>query len=365
MQGHRVDIWYCTREAVKTALDELETARSNAQIDDAIAQGAGDVEGLCDRGTGPFAPFAPIYGTAYADYPAQRARGRSWRIRLDHTLIDLDAITVDNGATTLNVADVNLEPRNDGPPFRSLEVDLSTSAAWSSSGTHQRAVAMTGLWGWTNERETIGTLAGTLAATTGATASMSWTTARFGVGNLLFIGAEAMIITERSFVDSTQNLGAGLSADSADTLVTVSDGTGFAVDEILSVGGERLRVVDITGNTLTVKRAEDGSQLAAHSLGADIYALTGVQLARAQAGTTIAAHSASAAVERWRVPPLLTALNRAYAINNLLQDRAGWARVAGTGEAAREFTGRGIAQLEADVMRVFGPGEGARHRAIV
>lgn len=361
-----MDVWYTTRNAVKTALDEMETARSNAQIDAAIAQGARDVEGLCDRGTGPFAPFAPIYGTAYADFPRRGERGRVWRIRLQNTLISLDAATTNNGATVIDVDnDVFPEPVNSGPPFRSLEINLDSSASWSSADTFQRAIAMTGLWGWTNDRETIGALSGSLAGSVSATASMAWNTARFGVGDLLFIDSEAMIITEQTYVDSGQNLGAGLLAESSDVQLTVSDGTGFATDELISVEGERMRVEAITGNVLSVRRAEDGSQLAAHANGADIYALTGVQLARAQAGTTIAAHSAAAEVERWIVPPLLGALNRAYAINNLLQDRAGWARVAGTGEQAREFTGRGIAQLEADVRRVFGPGEGARHRAIV
>lgn len=341
--------WYCTRESVKSALDEMETARSNAQIDDAIDQGARNVEGFVKRPT-----LAPTLATRYFDYPS-RTRSPAHRVRFDeHTFISVSAVTVDNGATALAANQYFLEPANGGPPYRELQIDLGGSGALSSSDTHQRAIAVTGLAGWTDDREEVGTLATGLGASSSATATLSWTTARFGVGDVLLINSERMFIRERSHVDSGQNLGAALEQSDADTSVSVSNGAAFAIDEVITVGGERMLVVDIIGNTLVVKRGWDGSGLEAHSLGADIYAYTGVELERARLGTTLAAHLADAVVYRWRPPALLAALNRAYAINALLQQRAGFARIAGTGENAREFTGRGIAQLEKDVMRVFG-----------
>jgi hypothetical protein len=352
---------YCTRESVKAALDEQETARSNAQIDDAIDSGARDVEGLCNR---PEYAFLPLTATRYFDYPSGTSRSPSWRLWLSpFTLISATAVTTDNGATTLTAGQYFLEPVND-PPYRSIEINRGGSASFSSADTEQRATGIAGLWGWSNNTRDIGALTSSLAASTTATASMAWTTARFGVGDILLIDDERMVIAERSFVDSTQNLQTSLTADSSDVNVAVTDGTAFAVEEIISIDGERMRIIDITGNTLTVKRAWDGSQLDDHTAPtADIYALTGVELDRAQLGTTLAAHSSAARVTRWIAPPLLASLNRAYALNTLLQERAGYARVAGTGESAREFTGRGIAALEKDVRAIFGLK--ARTRAIV
>jgi hypothetical protein len=353
-------IQYCSRESVKTALDEAETARSNAQIDDAILGGARDVEGLCHR---PENAFAPVLATRYFDYPS-RTRAPSWVLRFDgHTLISASTVTTDNGATTLTAGQYYLEPVN-SPPYTSMEINLGSSGSFGSGSTHQRATGITGLWGWTNDNTSIGALTGTLAASTTATATMTWTTARFGVGDILLIGTERMVIVERTFVDSTQNLQTSLTASEADTTVAVTNGAAFAVDEIILIDAERMRIVDIAGNNLVVKRAQDGSQLDDHTATtADIYALTGVELDRAQLGTTLAAHSAADVVYRWKPPPLLASLNRAYALNTLLQERSGYARVAGTGEFAKEFTGRGIAQLEADVFRTFG--RKTRHRAIV
>lgn len=354
-------IQYCTRESVKTALDEAETARSNAQIDDAILSGARDVEGLCNR---PDYAFAPYLATRYFDWPSRYSRQPSWRLRFGGlTLISATAVTTDNGATTLTPSQYYLEPVN-SPPYTSLETNLGGSGSLSSGDTHQRAVGITGLWGWTNDNVAIGSLSANLASSHTASAALAWTTARFGVGDILLIDDERMVITDRDFVDTTQQLGADLTASESDVTVSVTDGTAFAADEIISIDGERMRVIDIIGNVLYVKRAQDGSQLAEHTATtADIYALTGVTLERAVLGTTLAAHLSAATVYRWKPPPLLTTLNRAYALNTLLQERSGYARVAGVGESAREFTGRGIAALESDVFRTFGLKN--RHAAIV
>jgi len=355
-------IWYCTRESVKTALSEAETARTNAQVDAAIEQGARDAEGLCHREVDG---FAPLLATRYTDYPSRDGRSPSYRARFGrgHYLLSATSVTVDNGATTLAPADYILRP-DDGPPYTSLEVSLGGSASLGSSTTWQRAIAITGLWGAENRRKQIGSLSGSLAGTTNATASLAWTTARFGTGDVLFIDSEAMTITDRSYVDSGVNLGgSGLTADDADTTVSVADGTAFAVEEIISISGERMRIVEITGNTLSVVRAWDGSQLAAHTVGADIYALTGIELERAVLGTTIAAHSSSAAVYQWQVPGPLATLNRAYAINVLVQERSAWARaIQVASDTAQEVTGRGIRKLEDDVIRLYG--RRARHGAI-
>ncbi len=356
-------VWYCTRESVKTALDEAETARSNAQVDDAIEQGARSVEGLCHRPDG----LAPLSATRYFDYPSRTSRAPSWRLWLGpHKATSVSQLTVGGGVTTVAASDYFLEPVNDGPPYDRIEIDLGGPASLNSGTTHQRAVAVTGIWGWTEERRSVGVLTGILAASPTATAALSWTTARIGVGDVLWINDERMFITERTFVDSTQNLQTSLTASEADVTVAVTSGAAFAVDEILLIDAERMRVIDIAGNNLIVKRAQDGSQLAAHTAPtADIYALTGVELDRAKLGTTLASHAVDAVVYRWIPPGLIATLNRAYAINVLVQERVAWARAmqAAAGEAAVEFGGRGIAKLEADVIRIYG--RRARTRAIV
>jgi len=353
-------IWYTTRESVKAALDEMETARTNDVIDEAIEGGARNVDGFCLQ---PVDGMAPLLATKMFDFPERWSRSSGFRVRFNGPrLISAGAVTSEGGATTIPVGQYILEPPNT-PPYTSIATKLSSASSFDSGDTYQNAVAITGLWGWDNVVRSVGSLSSTLAASDSATASLAWTTARFGVGTVLQVDDERMVITDRNFVDSAQNLGADLDADMTDTQVNVGSGSAFAVEEIISIGGERMRIVDITGNTATVARAWDGSQLAAHTNGADIYALTGVELDRAVLGTTLAAHSSAAVVYAWRPHGLLAELNRAYAINTLLQGRSGYARVAGTGENAREFTGRGIAAIEADLRAALDLPQ-VRHRSV-
>src|SRR3546814_15641842 len=80
-----------------------------------------------------------------------------------------------------------------------------------------------------------------------------------------------MLVIQKQALDTTQNLASAMNALKNDQTVDASDGTLFFVGELILIDSERMRIVDITGNNLTVVRAYDGSTLAAHSLGADVY----------------------------------------------------------------------------------------------
>lgn len=347
-------IWLATREDVKRALDVAETARSNAQIGRAIGSASGRVEGQLHR------KFRPRLATRYFDWPNHQY-SRTWRLWLD----DNEVISVDTlvaGGTTISADDYFLEPANSGPPYTHVEIDLASSAAFASGSTHQRAIAITGLFGHSNDEEQIGSLSANLAAGASSTASVTWTTADVGVGDVLRVDSERMVVANRTMVDSTQNIGADLTAAANDVTVAVTDGTGFDVDEIILVDSERMLIVDIAGNNLTVKRAWDGSVLAAHTTGADIYALTGVELTRGQLGTTDAEHLSGATIHKHLVPDTVRDLTIAEALNTLLQERSGYARTAGSGESEILVGGRGIADIRREARAAYG--RNARSRAV-
>jgi len=346
---------YCTREMVMAALDVAEVARNSAQVDRAIEAATDAIHGLLKR------RFYPQLATRYFDWPNQQY-ARPWRLWLDDDEL-ISVTTLVAGGVTIPPGDYFLEPANSGPPYTRIEIDLASSSAFAPGATHQRAIVVTGLFGYSADEEQVGDLTASLGASEGATGSATWTTARIGVGAILRIDSEWMIVTAKTMVDSTQNLGgAGLQASSSDVTVPVSGGAAFAVEEVLAIDSERMLIVDKTGNNLTVKRAWDGTVLAAHSAGADVYTLTGVELDRGELGTTIAAHSSGADIFRHRVPPLIRDLAVAEAINQLQQETAGYARVIGEGETAREGTGRGLFDLRRDALARYG--RQARSRAI-
>ena len=346
--------WYCSREDVKNALDVAETARANVKIDREIEAASRDVEGQLHR------RFAPTLATRYKDWPNSQF-GRSYRVWLDQDELISMPTALLSGGHALDLAHVFLEPANDGPPYNRLEVDLSSTTGFDSGSTHQRDIAITGLFGYSNDEETVGALAANLAASLTATATASFTTARIGVGDVLRIDAERCIVTEKTMVDSTQTLQTPVGATAAGVTIAVSNGTAFVVDTVLLLDSERMLVVDIAGNNLTVKRAWDGSVLAAHT-GSVIYTLTGVQLDRAQLGTTLASHNSAATIYKWRVPGPVRQLTIAEAVNSLEQEASAYARVVGSGDAARNASGAGIADLRDRVYASHG--RKARNRAV-
>jgi hypothetical protein len=333
---------------VKAALDVLESARANARVDRAIESARDAVDGLTRR------RFSPQIATRYFSWPSE-AFPTPWRIWLDGAEL-ISVTTLIAGGLTISSADYFLEPANYGPPYTSIETDLDSSSSFGSSGSHQRAISVLGLFGYRDDAQTVGTLSGSLTASTSTSPSITWTAlADVGIGSLLRVDDERMIVTGRSMVDTTQNVGgAGLTASNADVALTVSDGTAFSIDEPLLIESERMRVVDIAGNVLTVKRAQDGSVLATHAAGVDVYALTGVTVTRAAQGSTLAAHNSAATVTRHVPPALVRDLSLAYSINELLQESAGYARVAGSGDHQRELSGRGISTIEAEVLERHG-----------
>lgn len=332
---------YCTREEVKAALDVAETARRNPQVDRAIVAGARAVDRLCHR------RFYPEQRTMTFDWPNSQSP-TSNRLWLDaNELITLDTLV--SGGTTIPGAAVMLRP-DDGPPFTHLEVDTSTSSSFASGATSQRAISVTGLFGYRNDTTDAGELATgindaqrTLDVTDGSVV---------GVGSLLLAGAERILVTGRSMISTGQTLQADLLDKNNAVTVTVQDGTGFAEGELILIGGERMRVDDIAGNTLVVARASDGSPLAAHTAGATIYSPRRLNVDRGVAGTAAASHSAGPLLQQL-YPPLVRQLNIAEAIVALNQEAGGYGQQIRAGESAMKLV-QSIQDLREQVYAAHG-----------
>lgn len=344
---------YATREDVKSALDIKMTARNDAQVDRALEAASRSVEGFLHRS------FAPTLATRYFNWPNLQ-RARSWRLwLLNDDLISVTSLAA--GGITIPEADFFLEPVNEGPPYDSIEIDMDSSSAWSTDGTHQRSIVVTGLWGDSDNNTLVGTLAEALDASETAVGVDGATAAQIGVGSLLKADSERMLVTERSTLTTGQTLQSAIDALDNDVTVQVTDGTDFAVGEIILLDSERMKIVDIAGNNLTVIRAWDGSVLTSHT-GSTVYAYRTLTVTRGVLGTQSAAHDSGAGVYRWDVPGPVRELTLAEAVNNLLQATAGYARTAGSGDNEREAKIQGLESLRRSVYRSHG--RKARVRAV-
>lgn len=325
-------VWYATREDVKSALDLKATARSDAQVDRVIEAASRDAEGLLHR------RFYPELATRYFDWPDQYAR--PWRLWLDDSeLISLTSIS--SGGTSIPTSSINLEPNRNGPPYNRVEIRIDTSSAFGGGQTTQRDITITGLWGYSNTESPVGTV--TSGVTSSATTLLVSSAAAIGVGQLLRVGTERLLVTDRAMASTSQTLQTPLTNLMNNESVVVSNGAAFSVGEVILLDAERMRITDIAGNTLVVQRSWDGSTLAAHT-GSTIYASRSLTVTRGALGTTAAAIAQDAAIYRWEPPGPVRALVIGEAVTAMMQEGSGYARSTGVGTSTRQVGGGTVAK---------------------
>jgi hypothetical protein len=341
--------WYASREEVKSALDYKETARNDGQVDRAIERASRVVEGLLHR------RFYPELTTRYFDWPNQQY-ARAWRLWLgSNELISVSSIV--SGGLTLSASNYFLR-RSDNlgePPYDSVELLLSTNATFGGGSTHQKDIAIAGLWGYDNVTSAAGATSEVLdSSETGVDVTDS---SLVGVGDLITVDSERMTVTGKTMLDTTVDIHASdsLTASNADVSILCSAASGIpVVGEVILIDSERMLVIDLAGTTLTVKRAWDGSVLATHAAGASIFAPRTLTVVRGALGTTAAAHLTAAPILRQEYPGPVRSLCVAESVVQLLNEIGGYARTAGTGDNAREAAGRALNDARMMAFRSFG-----------
>lgn len=322
---------YCTREDVQQTLDFAETSLSNRRVDRAIEAAADGIDGLTHR------RFDVTDDVRYWDWPNGQL-AMPWRLWLDSDEI----ITVSSlvaGGVTIAPGDYLLR-RSDGrdaAPYDHVEINIGGPASFAAGDTFQRAIAITGTFGYRAATTSVGTLTAAIVTATAATVDIS-DAASVGVGDTLLVDTERMIVTGRSMTDSGTTITGALTASTAAVTVAVSDGSGFAEDEVVLVDSERMLIVDVAGDTLTVKRGWDGSVLAAHDADTAVWASRRLRVTRGALGTTAATHSDGTAVVRYAPPGAVRDLAVAESIDQLLNESAGYARKGGVSDNARSNT---------------------------
>jgi len=333
-------IAYCTREQVQVALDQANTYRTNARIDAAIRTGAQQVTGATHR------RFHPTTKTFYPEI--RWVTGPVLWLDLDYTeMISIASFTVD-GVELTEGTDFFLRP-DDGPPYTSLKLNNLSSASFSSN---DRGMVLVGEQGASATTRPAGALAGSI--TGNATTLTVSDSSLVGVGDLLTIGTERLNVIDKTFSPSVTTLGADVAASVAARSVTVADGTLVHIGETIQVGTERMFIENIAGNVLTVRRAELGSVLAAHTNADAVYAARLCYVERGATGTTAASHSDTATILANDPPALVKECNLAYALVDLTQSQAAYGRVVGSGDNARESSGRGLDAIVSDLIAVHG-----------
>jgi hypothetical protein len=296
--------------------------------------------------------FIPQTETRY--YPWPQPRGQATVLFLDQDLLAvtlLQARAQNASPVTIPATDYFLEPINE-PPYRRIEIDLSSTGAFEAGDTTQRSIAVTGRWAY---RETTKAAGLTQASGDGSQTTLTVTDASLvDVGDTLLIGSEQMFVSGRSTFDTTANLTQDLTESMSDVSVVVNNGTLVKAGEVILIESERMLVESISGNTLTVQRAYDGSVLAAHTQPLDVYAFRTLTVVRGVNGTTAAAFGAAATIVKYAPPATVVKFCRAEAILGLKQDESGWTGQMGGGEGTINVRAINIGELRERLLQDYG-----------
>lgn len=343
--------WYATRGKVKDAAG-ITGATNDARIDEAIEAASRDVDALTRTW------FIPKTQTRKYDFSRPQLTNRT--LLLDAHLLSVTTLKDKAGGRTLTEnTDFRLMPRQDSPPYHWIEKLVSSSSEFESgSESLEDAFEIAGSWGYSDDTEAAGNLNGAIAATT-ATALSLTRGDKADVGDTLLIGTEQVFLSARGDEDlnvNTHGTTGAMTASTTDKTVTLASAPTDAVrvGEVLRIGSEQMLVEAINSTTsFEVKRAHDGTTLAAHSTGDDVYVQRSYTMQRGVNGTTAATAADDAAVTRYRPEPDVVELVTAIAVSAFAQHRAQWGRTVERGETAREFTGRGVSELRRRVAAKY------------
>ena len=308
---------YASRDQFMAAADIHTPANLSATIDRILQAASRSIDQIYHR------HFYPL--TEAVTYSFTGGGQGFWTER---DLRSITSATID--ATSQTVGDIELYPTQYGPPY-----------SWV--GLMGAEVIITGVWGYSADTTPAGTLAEALDTTeTDVDISDS---SLIGPGDMILAGTEQMVVTEAVLLDTTADLNDTLTADVNDETVTLDDATQVNAGEVVTMDSERMKIISISGNDLTVKRAWDGSTLAAHSGAVNVFAPRTLTVERNAVGTTAATHS-NAAVLTKNVPPQpITSLCVAETLVTFQLEQSAYGRTVGSGDSQREARGAGLAGL--------------------
>lgn len=341
--------WYCLRETVKLSVDIRDSVRANAQIDRIIADVSRTIDNsLCRR------VFYPRTATQTFDWPhADRPTpGRLWLGKRSE-IATLTALSA--GGTSIPTGSVLLYPTY-GPPYTRLEIDQSSTASFSSGATAQQAITVSAVFaGAPLDDRSVALLGEALDASETSIDVDSAPVTTLGVGALLLVGTERMAVFGARALDTAVNTAGAMTDLKNNVTVALSSAVGAPQPmEIITIDAERMLVTDLIGTTLHVQRGYDGTPVAAHLSGTDIYAYRTLVVERGAVGTTATTHDSGAAVKRWYPPGPVEGLAVAETLNQIEQERSAYARVIGAGENQRESRGAGLKDKRTEVRKAYG-----------
>jgi len=303
---------YITRDEVIRALDNAPAMRSMRAIDRKIVAASETADSVCQR------VFYPEDATRHFDWPNYQYT-YPWKLYLDRSELAGQPTLFTSGSllTSPVVIPSNnylLQPYDIGPPFTWIELRRDLSSSFGNNPTPQQDIAITGSFGYWLKTAPAGSLAVAVNASQTTVQVSAGPTVGPGVGDVMVVDSERMLVQDVTFVDTTIiPTSGGSSQQKSDVILVVPDGTKFSVGEVILIDSEWMLIEAIYGNNLQVQRAYAGSLLVGHN-DSSIWANRLLTVQRGSLGTTAASHLINAAASVTIAPGLIRDFTMATAL---------------------------------------------------
>jgi hypothetical protein len=246
----------------------------------------------------------------------------------------ISVTSISNDGTTLSASDYILKPdrkhwSNGCYTWIEIAADATGLDYWTE-------VSIVGKWGMYDETKATGATVGTGGITDSATALLVNDGAKVSPGQVLYIGTEQLFVSGYGAVTaSATTLGADLDASSE--TVSVASGAALNVGEIIRVGFEAMKVLDIQSNSLYVTRGWNGTKKVTHATSAAVDVYRTFTVERGVNGTTAAAHAEGATINYYTVPTPINYLTRQIATLMMKKAQGGFAGKTGNSTVGDVF----------------------------
>ena len=262
--------------------------------------------------------FLPVIETR-----TMRAPKMTTKLILPFPLLSVTSIV--NDGVTLATTDYILQPNGrlwDNGPYTMIEIDPDSAniSAWSAEANEIAIVGNVGLY---NATELLGAVLGAAISTVGAITMQVSDGSMVSPGMVVLIDSEWIFIKATGApVTSVTTLGAGL--DAKDEIITVANGTLLKVGEIIRMGVEQAKILDINGNIIAVQRGWNKTTRATHTISSAVDTYRNFTIERGVNGSTAATHLINAPITRQQIPEDVKGLCRKIATRMLKDAGSGY-----------------------------------------
>lgn len=275
--------------------------------------------------------FLPVQETRLVN-----ANSGTIKLFLPFPLLSVTAIV--NDSVSLTSGDYILKPVGahwDNGPYSAIEIDpdATTLSMWS---TDADGVVFTGKIGnYDATRELSATLGAAIESTT-ATALRVSDGSQVSPGMVVLLGTEWVFVRATAApVTAVTTISAAL--DAKDEIITVVDGSLLHVGEIIRIGVEQARVLDINGTTVALQRGWNKTTKTTHAISSSVDVYRNFTVERGVNGSTAATHLVNATMLQQIVPDDVNGLARKIATRMLKDAGSGY-----SGRVGDDATGQSI-----------------------